>query len=93
MTWKDNDQIYEQELLDALTVASRDEKSGIWSRCSYNDHTFHGVIGINEKDFNARIVVAYVLKYLNVFRVAIGFRPFYQRNVIVNKTDYITYVS
>jgi len=76
-----------------LTVASRDEKSGIWSRCSYNHHTFHGVIGINDKDLNARIVVAYVLENFNVFRVTFTFRPVYPHIVKVKKTDYITYVS
>ena len=101
MTWKDNDQIYEQELLDALTVASRDEKSGIWSRCSYNDHNFHGVIGINEKDLNTRIVVAYVLEHFSAFRVAIvallfasqaiSFMPRFMPRVM--KTDCIADVS
>ena len=72
MTWRDNDQIHEQKLLDALTVASRDKESGIWSPCNYSDDNFHGVIGINEKDLNARIVVAYVLEHFSDFRVAIA---------------------
>ena len=93
MTWRDNDQISEQELLDALTVASRDKESGIWSPCYYSVDNFHGVIGINEMDLNARIVVAYVLEHFNVFRVTFSFRPVYPHIVKVKKTDYITYVS
>ena len=103
MTWKDNDQISEQDLLDALTLASKDKESGTWSPCNYSDDKFYGVIGINEKDLNARIVVAYVLEHFSDFKLAIavlffaslaiGFRPVFPHNNKVKKTNYIADVS
>jgi len=103
MTWKDNDQIHEQELLDALTLASKDKESGTWSPCYYSVDKFYGVIGINEKNLNTRIVVAYVLEHFSVFKLAIaallilsqviGFRPVFPHNYKVKKTNYIPDVS
>ena len=105
MTWKDNDKIHEQELLDALTIASRDKESGMWSPCFYSDDKFHGVIGINEKDLSYRIVIAYALEHFCAFRVAIAallfasqaisFGPvtFYPRYIKVKKTHCIADVS
>jgi len=72
----------------------------VWSPCYYSVDTFHGVIGINDKDLNARIVVAYVLEHFSVFKLAIaallillsqvtGFGPNFPQNNRVKKTNYI----
>ena len=78
MTWDANWTLNADEVSDALSVVSKkNEGDDVWQACQYGKD-FNGIIDINKKKANTRIIAKYTLKHfslkaLKLFKKLLGY--------------------
>ncbi len=67
MTWDANWTLDADEVSDALSVVSKkNEEDDVWQSCQYGKD-FNGIIDINKKKADTRIIATYALKHFSFF--------------------------